>query len=195
MSAMKISSVYGWVTSISSFEYTFLFPHLRFSVVTYNSFFEFVIDIKGNDWMGADVGPEVWGKFRKAYRIQEILDKTEIKASNVMLKSGGRLVPKSAVKNPIFKLCNSWETVNEADINLKYWLGRLLFEYVREGNDNNSKTVHEVEEFLKSYNFKYTVQDVCDNAFSSLRIDEHGRVIIHRLTVTGGKILLLGIFT
>jgi hypothetical protein len=137
--------------------------------------------------MGTDVGPEVWGKFRKAFKIQDILDKIEIKASNVMLKSGGRLVPKSAVKNPIFKLCSSWETVNETDINLKYWLGHLLFEYVREGNDNNSKSVNDAEEFLKSYNLKYTVQDMCDNTFSSLRIDEHGRVIIHRLTVTGGK--------
>ena len=196
MPAMKSSSAYGWVTSIYYLlSVTCLLPHLRFSVVTYNtSFFEFVRGIKGNDWMGTDVGPEVWGKFRKAFKIQDILDKTDIKASYVMFKSGGRLVPKSAVKNPIYKLCSSWETVNETDINLKYWLGHLLFEHVREGDDNNSKSVNEVGEFLKNYNFKYTVQDVCDNRFSSLQIED-GRVIIHRLSVTGGKILSLGIFS
>eukprot|EP01036_Dinobryon_divergens_P029559 gene29559-38677_t len=153
-----------------------------------HNFFEFVrgVNGKGNDWMGQDVGDEMWGKFRQVYKLQEILDNTEIKASNVMSRSGGRLVPKSTAKNTIFALCSSWDSVSdENDIDLKYWLGHLLFEYVKRGDDN-SRSVSEVEEFLnsKTGNFNYSVQDVCDSRYSSLQINEHGRVVIHCFIIT-----------
>jgi len=141
-----------------------------------HSFFEYVKDQKGNGWMGTDVGPEIWGTFRKAYNTGGFLDRPKIYV-NIISGSGGRLLQKPSTQ--IHMLCNSWDSVNQEETEDRYWLGHLLFEYVKGGPDS-SRSVPEVAEFLKDRNSMLTVEDVCGSSLSSLQI-ENGVVLTRNL--------------
>ena len=153
-----------------------------------NSFFEYVKSVKGRDWMGADVGPEVWGNFRRDFKIGDILDRTDIKMKHVISGSAGRIISKP--NTVISMLCNSLSSVTD-EVDLKYWLGHLLFEYVEQGQ-GHSRTISEVATFLETHNSKFTAHDVCGSIFSTLQITDGVvfttkklSVLTNNLTTTG----------
>lgn len=131
--------------------------------------------------MGADFGPDLWGRFRSSYaEVGDFLaQRTQIKMTTVISGSRGRLAPHPTRTN-IYTLCSSMaftliqlENNNEENvIDLQYWLGHLLYEYVKEG-PGRSRTETEVVEFLERNNSIFLVQDVCTKSFGWLEIHDN----------------------
>jgi hypothetical protein len=133
--------------------------------------------------MGADFGPDLWGGFRSSYaEVGDFLaQKKQIKMTTVISGSGGRLAPHPNKTN-IYTLCSSMaftliqqENNNNNDenvIDLQYWLGHLLYEYVKEG-PGRSRAEAEVVEFLERNDSNFLVQDVCTKSFGWLEMHDN----------------------
>ena len=164
-----------------------------FSFFFINRFFEFTKNVKGRNWMDAEFGPDLWGRFRNSYAdIGDFLDhRPLIRMGTVISRSGGRLAI-HPTKSNIYTLCSSLDIVNDTDIDLTYWLGHLLYMYVKEG-PGRSRSTDDVVEFLERYNnSNYIVQDVCANSFGWLRLHDDGSTVTaHELYTAPGPAIPL----
>jgi hypothetical protein len=135
--------------------------------------------------MGADFGPDLWGKFRvsNAELGDFLAQRTQIRMTTVISGSGGRLAP-HPTKTNIYTLCSSIMAFTDSYnvenlVDLKYWLGHLLYEYVKEG-PGRSRAESEVVEFLERNNSHFIVQDVCTKSFGWLKMYDN-TVTAHEL--------------